>query len=270
MGTVLLSAAELGVSYRYFSRYAVHDPAWTYLTTDEGVAAGFASRYCARDGRVVPGDVYEVEPVGALHPDPDNAWFPDVFLRCRRARIIRVVASGLSLTADEQREREWRYRVWGRADAPVWNSDGTINPSEQMLSNGVTREWTALLRPWLDPEDFDAKGKLTVALRAARNPTRDGEPWRTILDVVPVLDRDCQVRELVQGDSVSYECLGCGRRLGDRDQAAVHQLGEHALRLIARIHGWENPQELPAVIGGLARAAIDRNQTRWQWLLGQS
>jgi hypothetical protein len=269
-GAVLVSAKELGVFYQYFSRYAVHGPAWTYVTTDEGVAAGFASRYCTRDGQEVPGDVYEVQPLGALQPDPDYACFPTVFLRCRRARILRRVASSVSLTADEQRAREGRYRVWGRVDAPIWDEDGVINPSEQMLGNGVTREWTALLRPWLDPEDFDAKGRLTIALRAGRDPSREGEPWRTILDVVPALDRDCQVRKLrvlrVPG------LWPAARRPGPRGRASARRarhaadrphprLGERAgpARRDRRTGPGRNRQE-PDAMAVVARRAVDNGE----------
>jgi hypothetical protein len=269
---VLVSAEELGVVYQYHSSYAaaVHDSAWVYITTDEGVAAAYASRYIG-GGPAVPGDLYEVQPLDAPQLDPDYVFFPDGFFRCRPARITRRVASGVSLTSMEQRERERRYRVWASADDPVWDDDGVLNPSRQMRDNGVTREWTGMLRPWLNPEDIDAAGKLAVVFRVARGRTLDGETWRTILEVIPALDRDCQVQLVRDRGSRnrSYQCLTCDQELGDRDQAVVHQLGDHAVDALARIHEWNTLTALPEVLKGLTRAAIRRNRPRWQWLLDE-
>lgn len=169
MDGVLVPAEERGVTYQYLSRYAVHDPAWVYVTTDDSVAAAYASRYVG-GGRTVPGDLYEVQPLDPPQPDPDYRFFPEVFFLCRRARITRRVASGVSLTPVQQREREWRYRVWESADDPVWDSDGVINPSRQMRGNGVSREWTSMLRPWLDPEDIDGAGNSSAPFALSVNP----------------------------------------------------------------------------------------------------
>ncbi|MBE8519248.1 hypothetical protein ILP97_17295 [Amycolatopsis sp. H6(2020)] len=81
VGDVLVPASELGISVQYFSPYAVHDPAWVYVTTDEAVAAAYASRYQLLGGRPVPGDVYQVQPVGTLRENPDyGGHFPGTFL----------------------------------------------------------------------------------------------------------------------------------------------------------------------------------------------
>ncbi|WP_190816117.1 hypothetical protein [Saccharopolyspora pogona] len=99
MGELLLPAAELGLSVRYTSPNAAHDPTRVYVTTDEGVAAAFASRYLVAGDRPVPGDLYEVQSVGSTEEDPDyQGHSPGMFLSCRRARIVRRVASGLALS----------------------------------------------------------------------------------------------------------------------------------------------------------------------------
>jgi hypothetical protein len=56
-----------------------------YLTTDEGVAEIFACCYPA--GR---GDLYEVEPIGELEPDPDCNELGLGF-QAPMARVLRVV-----------------------------------------------------------------------------------------------------------------------------------------------------------------------------------
>lgn len=49
----------------------------------------------------------------------------------------------------------------------------------------------------------------------------------------------------------------------------MHQLGERAVEILTRIHGWDSPTTRPAVLGQLGRAAIHRNRSRWQWLLDE-
>ncbi|SFQ82014.1 hypothetical protein [Amycolatopsis rubida] len=209
-----------------------------------------------------------MQPLGPLREDPDyGGHFPGTFLRCRRARVLRRVAAAVVLSEHEQRERERRYKVWEHADEPVWDEHGVINPSRQMRENGVTREWTRMLRPWLGPDDVGSAGRLLIALRAAGETAGEEEPWNTILDVVPALDRDCRIRvERRPEHDRSYWCRSCGTRLQGRDHAAVHQLGERAVDLLLAIHGWNDPQVRPAVLGLLVRAAIRRDQSRWTWL----
>lgn len=151
VGDVLLPASRLGLQFRYFAIGADYDPSWVYLTTDEGVAHAYASRYLAADYQAIPGDVYEVRPLDGVQADPDYKLFPEAFARSPRARIVRVVARAVVLTDAGRAHRERRYTVWGHPDRPVWDDDGLIIPSEQMLGNGITREWTTLLRPWMSP-----------------------------------------------------------------------------------------------------------------------
>jgi hypothetical protein len=157
-----------------------------YVTTDEEAARGYASRYLTGSGQPVPGDLYEVAPVGRVALDPDHRLFPEAFARCPKARITRVVARAVVLSDVEQAQRLRPYTVWGAVDRPVWDDDGLILPSEQMLDNGVTRQWTTLLRPWLGQGDVDPFGGLLIA---ARSP----DFWATVLEVVPSLDRGHRV-----------------------------------------------------------------------------
>ena len=170
VGDVLLPATELGSVYAYLDPMATYDPGLVYITTDEDVAKAYAGRYVNPAGAVHPGDLYRVRPLGPVRIDPDysrHGEFRGVFLACEKAEITDVVARDLLYTEEEQIQLERPYLVWGRPDRPIYDDDGLIIPSEQMLHNGVTREWTTMLRPWLRTTDVDAKGRLTGAHRSA-------------------------------------------------------------------------------------------------------
>lgn len=227
-----------------------------YVTTDEGVAHDYASRYVAGDGRPIPGDVYEVQPVGGVQLDPDAVLFPESFARCPRARIMAVVARTVVLTKAEQAQLQRRYTVWGRRDRPVWDDDGLIIPSEQMLANGVTREWTRLLQPWLGVGDVGAHGRLLIAQRSA-------DFWATVLEVVPSLDRDHRIQRRRRWPGhPPYRCAACTDSADDPLRAALHQLGDTAVQLIARIHRLP-PARVAQELVAVARA---RDLSRWAWL----
>jgi hypothetical protein len=122
----------------------------------------------------------------------------------------------------------------------------------------------------LTPEDISPEGKLVIALRASREPTRDGEPWRTFVEVVAALDRDCAVRVTQHHpDGRIYLCSTCDQPLPDRDTAVVHQLGSRVVDLLTSIHGFDDPEVRPLVLGQLTAAAADRNRARWHWLLDE-
>lgn len=253
-GDVLWSAQRLGFKFRFHAADAPYDPSWVYIATDPDVATGYASRYLdfysEKEGY---GDVYEVEPLDVPQADPDYHVFPEVFRRCRSARITRVVATGVSLTRTEQNYLERHYAVWDDRNSPVFDENGHILPSEQMRANGVTREWTLLLRPWLGTQEVAADGRLAIAAHAA-------DQWKTMLESIPALDRDCQIREHPAG-SRGFQCTVCESEPAGQYAAALHQLGEHPVRMLTRIHGWHHPPVPP-----LVEAARNRNPTRWSWL----
>ncbi|TQM01704.1 hypothetical protein [Pseudonocardia kunmingensis] len=255
VGDLLLPATGLGLQYHYLVAGAVYDPGWVYVTTDAGAAHAYASRYLMGNGQPLRGDVYQVHPVGGVQLDPDYRLFPEAFARCPQARVTQVVARSVVLTNAEQAQRERRYQVWGHRDRPVWDEDGLIIPSDQMLANGVTREWTTLLRPWLGLGDVDARGRLLIAGRSA-------DRWATILEVVPSLDRDHQIRCRRWPGRPAYRCVLCSDSTDDPQLAALHQLGDTAVRLIARVHNLP----LRRLVQELAAAGRDRDRSRWAWL----
>lgn len=253
VGDVLLPAAELRSVYAYLDPMATYDPELVYFTTDVDVARSYAGRYVNPAGAVQPGDLYRVCPLGPVRIDPDysrHGEFRGVFLACEKAEIVEVVDRGLLYTEEEQIRLERRYLVWGRPDRPIYDDDGWIIPSDQMLRNGVTREWTTMLRPWLRTTDVDAKGRLSGAQRSAN-------PWAALLDVIPSLDGEHQIA-LSDGE---LTCLKCAAVFETLVRAARHQLGDRQMELLARIHEWPKPPT-PTVAAEAAR----RRPERWAWL----
>lgn len=254
-GDLLLSARQLGIAFQYHASSAPYDPSWVYLTTDEGAAQGYASRYVEfPSNRTGYGDVYEAEPLDVPSSDPDYSLvFPDAFVRCRRARITRVVATGVNLSCTEQNYLNRRYEVWDDANSPIFDDDGYIIPSKRMRGFGITREWTTLLRPWLGTKEVDADGQLLIALNSR-------DPWATMLYALPSLDHDCQIHR--HPHEKLFHCTTCAHDTPDQEAAALHQLGEHPMRMLARIHGFPLDQALPHMV----TAARRRNPARWHWL----
>ncbi|WP_017972459.1 hypothetical protein [Actinopolyspora halophila] len=253
-GDVLWPAQRLGFQFQFHTVGATYDPSWVYITTDADVATAYASRYVDfLSNREGYGDVYEVEPVETPQLDPDYHVFPEVFLRCRTARITRVVTTGVWLSRTEQNYLERHYSAWGDPAYPVFDENGHILPSEEMRANGVTREWTTLLLPWLGEHEVDTEGRLIIV---ANSPT----PWATMLASIPVLDRDCQIEQHPRQRS-GLRCAVCGHQPAHRDAAALHQLGEHPMRMLTRIYGWQIPPVPP-----LVEAARARSPHRWAWL----
>lgn len=253
-GDILRSARQLGFAFQYWVPGADYDPNWVYITTAEGSAQGYASRYVDpytdRKGR---GDVYEVEPLDTPLADPDYAPFPEVFLRCRSARITRVVDTGVNLSRPEQNYLNRHFDVWGDRNSPVFDDDGHIILSEEMRSYGVTREWTTLLRPWLGTSEVAADGQLTIAVNSS-------DPASMFLYALPSLDRDCQIHR--HPHEQRFQCTTCGHHTPDRTTAALHQLGEHPMHMLVKIHSFTLDEALPRMIN----AARRRNPTRWHWL----
>lgn len=252
---ILVSAASLGITYSYNMPDAPYDPRWVYFTTDEGVAQAYASRYVDGFGQRPPGDVYEVRPLDETRPDPDNRGFPATFRRSRRAEITRIVAVGVQLTDAEQNQREQAYSLWPD-NTRIWDEHGLINPSEQMISNGITREWTTMLRPWLGLNDIDPHGRL----RCVQNASSSGR-WGEVLDVVAELDAHCHIEAAPAGAGHTYRCRVCGTEPTDPVAAVRHQLGDRVLKLLTAIH---HAQAEP--LRELVTAARDIDPDRWRWL----
>lgn len=249
-----MPATTLGLGFQYHQPDAPYDPRWVYLTSDEGVARAYASRYLDGFGRRPPGAVYEVRALDEPRTDPDYSEFSTVYQRCRHAEIVRVVATDVQLTDAEQNRLEQAYSLWTDGTR-VWDSDGLLKPSPEMLNNGVPHEWTAMLRPWLGLDYFNRHGQLG----AVGDAVKSGD-WRGVLEVVSALDAHCQIEPdtAVPG---GYRCLVCDATQPELRAAVRHQLGDRPVELLTALHGASREP-----LRELATAARERTPDRWSWL----
>lgn len=100
VGDLILPSGQTGAES--LAKFATADgdreylskPHLVYLTSDERIAAMFAAMRATRDSKGVGGDVYEVEPLGAVEPDPDYhppQGEPHTSWQTTSARVLRVV-----------------------------------------------------------------------------------------------------------------------------------------------------------------------------------
>jgi hypothetical protein len=67
-----------------------------YVCTDLQAARAYAAMYAKGPGDIGRGDVYEVEPLGTLAPDPD-CYVPGLSWEVPMARVLRVVERWVQL-----------------------------------------------------------------------------------------------------------------------------------------------------------------------------
>lgn len=72
----------------------VHRRDRVYVTTDLDAARVFAA-YAPFGNNRRGGDVYEVQPVGDIEPDPDYLADDNASVCCERARVLRIIATGV-------------------------------------------------------------------------------------------------------------------------------------------------------------------------------
>jgi hypothetical protein len=257
-GRLLVSAARLGMKKSHENPMFApppYDPAHLYLTTHLGSALGFAARYRDAFGRTQPGDVYEVEPIGSVLPDPDYG-LSDVFWMCAQARIVRIARRGVQLSLREQSRHAWPYRRWDE-NSPVQSEDGTFQLSAEMRANGVTDEYAALLPKWLDPVEIGNSGRIT-------SPT-DRRQRANAVDLVEVfgdhLDQSTHAitRTRLPNVAAPFVCT-CGAEFAGYGQSALHQMGELQVHAVAYFN-FGDPRDMEALIAVLAQ----RSPERWSW-----
>lgn len=140
VGDILRPAADLGLYFTYNLANAIYDPTYVYFTTRVEIATAYASRCVLPHIDAIPGDVYRVQPLGPIEPDPDCEPLPDIYMRAPRARILEVVQRAVVLTDREQHQLEAPWLYWASLDEPMYDSDGIMIPSNEMKANGVTAE----------------------------------------------------------------------------------------------------------------------------------
>lgn len=266
-GELLQPASALGVSYAYrrgpSAAGPVYDPRFVYFTTSSDVATGFAARCVHPLAGEVPGSVYEVEPVGPIHEDPD---YPGIGLRAREARVLRTVHTDVTLGEREQTRLEASYKTWGKGGAAMYDAEGYMLPSPQMSGHGVTAEHTRIYGPYLPWYRIDGKGQYVPSEKALGR--GQGEIAAELLREVPDLDSAAhQVTHagdfMSSGDRGPFSCR-CGhqRATGEGAPPHVHQLGERIVDLLGVGLDRQQRGMLPEM---LARAAAERDPARWLW-----
>lgn len=253
--------ADLDYCYPSVGMAPLYDPGSVYVTTHLGTARGFAARYFdLRSPGHCPGDVYEVVTIGKAHIDQDfsaSAPLEPISFVAPRATIVAVVERGVSMTLSQQRQAEYPHLYWTDS-TPVYDENGIVIPSTQMLGYGVTAEYMALVSPWTDIyRSIGADGRIYMV-----DDVDPGIPRRPItaseaFDFFPILGAPTHA---VQRTSLGYlECC-CGGVPIDRSHAAKHALG--GTRVVGLIQRF-NPQ---LSVSALLRAARVRDPGRWDWL----
>ncbi|OHU25017.1 hypothetical protein BKG77_16680 [Mycobacteroides chelonae] len=266
-GDRLHTANELGLKFEYNMPWlqgneARYNKDKVYVSNHLGTAIGYAARYKDRAGNPVPGWVYEVEPIGAVEPDPDcgDGLRPDLASYCDGAVIVRVVEREVWLSEREQNQVIWPHLYWD-FDKQVHAEDGTLLPSPQMLESGVTQAYIDLLPKWIGLSEIDGHGRMTI----------DGEGLYppdilSRFDHVELVDRSHVVKIADRRARPNALRCSCTGEFTDKYAAAMHKIDMDKLSLIAERHQPESmtpAQAMQAMITALA----DRSRSQWRWFI---
>lgn len=136
VGTLLKPPAELGIVMpTHLMPDDPTDPSWLHITTDRALAKAYAAHWRHEQaGPMVSGDLYLVQPLGDLHPDPD--YPTGVSLRCLGAEVLAVAQRAVQKTPGLEAAFR-RYNTWDD-DSPMYSKDGYILPNLKMRDLGVT------------------------------------------------------------------------------------------------------------------------------------
>lgn len=102
------------------------DSAYVYVSTSQTLAMGCAAQWGSHFGDRVAGDLYQVEPKGALEVDPDYAHVPDLSWRCQRATIVAVYRRPVEMT-HELSIYGLQFTTWDDGQ-PMYDQAGFLLP----------------------------------------------------------------------------------------------------------------------------------------------
>lgn len=125
------------------------DPAYVYVSTSQTLAMGCAAQWGSHFGDRVAGDLYQVEPKGALEVDPDYAHVPDLSWRCQRAAIVAVYRRSVEMT-HELSIYGLQFTTWDDGQ-PMYDQAGFLLPNLGMRQAGITASDLSTLgtgAPW--------------------------------------------------------------------------------------------------------------------------
>lgn len=124
------------------------DPEKVYVTTDYDVARSYAAHYGRIRSWTYGGDVYQVQTVGEVLPDPDYDGVGDAF-SCGSARVKRAMVRRVSMTDEQLTRINARHQLYPDG-TPVYDVDGFLLPSEGNRRDGHL------------PEDLRISGRVVL------------------------------------------------------------------------------------------------------------
>jgi hypothetical protein len=120
------------------------------LTTDVEIARAYASQYVRPDAHRVPGQVYEVRPLGTVAVDPNFVHsFPEMVACQEGAEIVAVhdvVDIETNPRASVKALAKHLVNIW--TGQPLYDEHGFIRLTEGLEAEGFTREDLRRLGPW--------------------------------------------------------------------------------------------------------------------------
>ena len=105
----------------------------------------FASLRIAHDS--IPGDLYQVVPLGTIEPDPDMDFRPGFGWTCTSARIVGVAERGVSMSSEKTIRAQAPYLCWDNGTA-IYAPMGWALPSRQHLARGLSADDLRTLGQW--------------------------------------------------------------------------------------------------------------------------
>lgn len=159
--------------------YDVADRDVVYVTSDRMYAQSCAAHWlpgiAEASSPSETGDLYEVEPLGALARDPDYADIPGLSWTCTSARVIAVAQRRVPL-APELEFYGLRHVTWGDGTR-MYDAEGFILPNLNMQRIGIEAADLRLLGQYATWEQANAwAAQLTRARAIGRAGANGGDP----------------------------------------------------------------------------------------------
>lgn len=124
------------------------------LTVDLEIARAYASQYVLPNDRRVPGQIYEVQPVGTISKDPDFIHsFPDM-ARCLDGAEIVAVREVVDVETNPRAgvKALAKHLVNPWTGQPLYDEQGFVQVTEATEAAGHTPEDLMRLGPWVPYE----------------------------------------------------------------------------------------------------------------------
>lgn len=248
-GTVLLSREQPNSNFKRLApagAWSAADPTRgdrVYFSTDLELARYYAAQIHTVDsttGVVMRhGNLYEVEPVGPVEPDPD---FGHVSWCAPGARILSVTEEDVNLDTYEATRQGGRYITWTDG-SPVYDADGRYLRSPEQRAAGFDHPLLSAVLPWTPlasinawliggpsgerPEPATYPGVLHQGMEAGPLIVRHRHRAETLVDAGVTFQNAAHI------DRESINSFLGQTAIGDRDQKTAVVAEDEAGRLIS-------------------------------------